>query len=230
MLTGLTVSGQRNMKVIFIVTNWEGSPLNTGSVHIQTDDERENKRRGLYSIDEPLTRDTKKNLTKATLTLPANRFAERSVTFTVSGSPFDYHQVYKKEGIELTDGDVFTIQLERDWEAYQNRTSPVRIGCILQDSLLAGQEYLSAAFLEVVELNIFTDDLESTEDGYIDITFGVDSGCMITNRVVVKKISGMRSDLANDFLDEVQRGLRSSNRACRALESCAIRLFWRLEK
>ena len=127
LLTGSTTYGQKDIKVTFIVADWDGNPISDASVYIETDDKRENALKGKYKFHRTVFINNKKNETKETFKLPATRFADRSVTIKVIGPYFEYCKIHKQENITLTDGQTFNIQLERDWVAYHNRTSIVHV-------------------------------------------------------------------------------------------------------
>ena len=89
--------------------------------------------------------------------------------------------------------------------------------------------YLNEFFNKSYKLKVLTDDFERTENDYADIIFNVDTNCTLTSRYIVKNITGMKTDLLNDFLDAVQKELTNSQTECVPMDSVAIRINWRIK-
>lgn len=220
--------GQKNIKVTFIVTDWNGNPISDATIYIETDDKRENALKGKYKFNRTIFIDKKKNETIETFKLPAIQFVGRSVTIEVFGPLFEYCKIHKQENITLRDGQTFNIQLERDWDAYHSRTNTVHVVGYYQDSLV-DMKYLKGFLNKSYKLKVLTDDFERTNSDYAVIVFNVDTNCTLTNRNIVKNISGMKTDLPNDFLDAVQKELTNSKTECVPMDSVAIRINWRIK-
>lgn len=77
-----------------------------------------------------------------------------------------------------------------------------------------------------LDIEVLADDLERTENGYIKVIYSIDSNCTLTNRKVIKKIPGMKTDLGAKLMDVLQKELKKSDTTCTPMDSLSMRFRW----
>lgn len=220
----IALKGQKSLKITFNVLDWEGNVPELGiTVNFETDDKRENSKYGVKKF-RYFHNGSDKNL--GIVKIPTELFGERSVKIMVDGCCDFYSGRYVLENVILSDGQVVDVKLERNWEAYHNRKTVQSIGFREIPDWATDYGYMTKYMYGRYKFDIYGDDLDTTVNGVMEVIFKIDSSCFLVDRNIIQEVEGMKSDLANVYLDAIEKRVRHERSNCTPMDSLAISVNW----
>jgi len=220
----IALKGQRSLKITFNVQDWEGNVPESGiTVNFETDDKRENSKYGVkkfrYFHD-----GYDKNL--GIVKIPPELFGDRSVKIMVDGHSDFYSRRYVLENVILSEDQVIDVKLERNWEAYHNRKTVQSIGFSEIPNWATDYGYMTKYMYGRYNFDVYDDDLDTTVNGVMEVIFKIDSSCFLVERNIIQEIEGMKSDLANVYVDAIEKRVRHERLNCTPMDSLSISVNW----
>jgi len=223
------------IEITFNITDFEGKPIQSAHITIETIDKKQNSRYGSYSHKESVNNydSSKESIFK--LAISKSKFSDRKISINVLDmrNLAPYFKRYEKEFETVSNRQTIDIQMEFDEEAYKNRTSTINfdVNYLLQPNNKKINN-LDEVFKSSFNGKIYTEDLEKSILDTAIISFTIDTNCNIINRQIRKKILGLRTDIEKEVMNSLELRLKElfvKDQGCSSVDIEEFRIFLNLE-
>jgi hypothetical protein len=219
------------LKLFLHIKDFENKPIESCIVTIETTDQRQNSRYGKYS-EKFSFNNYDKNDSIFEVILSKSRYKDRDVSISI----FDTRNMesYIKRWIQeydvISDKQEIYATIERDEEAYKNRKSKVYFsGQIFKFLNPPLEEYFKDIYKSSFSGEIYTEDFDKEIKDTAIVSFTIDTNCNITNRKIIKKIDGLRTELENMIMTQLEIRLKELNEkkySCKEIEVTGLNILW----